>query len=78
MHDNEIRFYVAGQKATFEYPKEFTSLPDYTAHAGQVVTVVRELSADDEYEFLGDPMYRVRADDGWEGDAWGSELAPAS
>lgn len=61
----------------FDYPPEFTTLPEYTAHAGQIVTVLRALrhrGPDAEFEFEGDAMFRIRADDGWEGDAWRSEL----
>ena len=57
----------------FDYPTVFTSLPDYTAHAGQLVDVVRPLRRD-EYDFEGEAMFLVRAADGWEGQAWRSEL----
>lgn len=60
-------------KRTFHYPKEFTTLPDYSAHRGQKVEVVRPLTRD-EYDFGGEAMFLVRADDGWEGHAFRSEL----
>lgn len=60
--------------AIFNYPKEFKTLPEYTAHADQVVTIVRPLIEGEEYDDEGDPMFRIRAADGWEGDAWQSEL----
>ena len=65
---------VVGKKLTLNYPPEFVTLPEYTAHAGQQVTVVRELGAD-EYDYEGDLMVEVRADDGWVGTAYESELA---
>lgn len=61
--------------AKFNYPPEFTTLPDYTAHSGQVVEVVRVLTpAEFDDEDSEPTMYRIRAADGWEGDAWESEL----
>jgi hypothetical protein len=74
-------------RAKFHYPRELTTLPDYTAHAEQVVDVVRPLidiggtqdNLTGEYHGpLADPelpvMYLVRASDGWEGHADEGEL----
>ena len=69
----------------FDYPREFKTLPDYTAHAGQMVEVLRPAlpahrakdGQEAEYVFEGEAMFRVRADDGWEGLAWLSELKRA-
>ena len=58
----------------FAYPTEFTTLPDYSAHVGQAVEVVRPLRRGDEYDYCGDGMYLVRASDAWEGHAFYSEL----
>ncbi|KXF89773.1 hypothetical protein [Phaeobacter inhibens] len=61
----------------FDYPPEFVTLLDYTAHAGQPVTVVRPLrhrGDDAEFDFEGEAMFLVRAADGWEGQAWAGEL----
>jgi hypothetical protein len=63
-----------GSTRILDYPAEFVTLPDYTAHAGQTVTVLRELGPT-EYDFEGDRMYEVQAADGWKGDAYESELA---
>jgi hypothetical protein len=65
-----------GTKYIFRYPKQFVTLPDYTAHANQEVTVLRRLkehgpSAENE---TGVPMFKVVANDGWQGDAWADEL----
>jgi len=64
-------------KTTFEYPREFVTLPDYTAHAGQEVVVVRALTRA-EADYHDDPdlerMFKVRTADGWEGDVFESEL----
>lgn len=66
-----------GGTYTFDYPAAFVTLPGYTAHAGQRVTVVRELRDGDEYDREdGDRMYEVRAADGWIGHAWEGELVP--
>ena len=75
------------KQAVFNYPKEFVTLPDYTAHAGQTVEVLRELSqadacdvplkADGTYEpepHDVERMFRIQAADGWQGDAFLSEL----
>jgi hypothetical protein len=65
---------LVGSRVRFDYPDAFTSLPDYTAHAGQIVSVVRPLDPATEYDDQGERMYVVRADDGWEGHAFRSEL----
>lgn len=65
---------LTGKRAIFNYPAAFVTLPEYTAHSGQTVTIVRPLIAGEEYDDEGDPMYEVRADDGWTGHAWESEL----
>jgi hypothetical protein len=65
---------VVGQKYVFGYPPGFVTLPEYTKHRGHVVTVLRPLT---EAEAAGDcPMYKVRAEDGWEGAAFEDELEP--
>jgi hypothetical protein len=68
---------MIGSKAKFNYPAEFVTLPDYTAHAGQVVEVLSKYQ-DAVYDEAGgldeEAMYKVRAQDGWEGDAFESEL----
>lgn len=69
----------------FDYPEEFSSLPDYSARRGMEVTVVApapENEADviwDDPEGTGedrivDRMFIVKAADGWTGHAWESEL----
>jgi hypothetical protein len=62
-----------GKQYAFMYPKVFVTLPEYTKRAGQLVTVVRQLT-DDECDPDNQPMYLVRTEDGWEGHAWGDEL----
>lgn len=64
---------VIGERYRFAYPTAFTSLPEYSAHRGEVVTVLRELDSN-EVDPDNAPMFRVRTDDGWEGDAWPDEL----
>ena len=61
----------------FDYPNFGTpdGHPDYTAHNGQNVEVVRQLN-DDECDPECQPMYLIRASDGWEGHADRSELTP--
>lgn len=66
---------MVGSKRKFAYPAEFVTLPDYTAHSGQTVTVLRALTLD---EAEGPPeceqMYEVEAADGWHGHAFESEI----
>lgn len=69
MHSIEI-----GARYRFGYPAASLSLSGYTAHAGQPVTVIRYLNSsecDDELT-----MFKVRADDGWLGQAFDDELEP--
>lgn len=47
--------------------------PDYTAHSGQTVYVVRKLT-NKECDPECQPMYVIRASDGWEGHARLDEL----
>lgn len=64
-----------GKTYKFDYPQAFVTLPDYTAHAGQEVTVIRECEDGIDYDREdGELMFMVRATDGWEGVAWDSEL----
>ena len=65
---------IRGQRFRFDYPEVFTTLPDYTAHAGQSVKVLRRMRSPEEYDYEGDAMYEVEAADGWRGHAWRSEL----
>ena len=64
----------------FNYPAAFVTLPDYTAHAGQIVEVIRpakpvhKFPDDSEYDWETEAMFVIRASDGWEGMAWRSEL----
>jgi hypothetical protein len=64
---------MIGEKKLFTYPAAFLMYPDYRAHSGQLVTVVRQLT-DEECEPECQPMYLVRADDGWTGHVDASEL----
>lgn len=74
--DSELDLSKIGKRFTFNYPVEFVTLPEYTFRAGQVVTVIRPLTIE-EAEQQGpdmEGMWLIRADDGWEGHAWDSEL----
>ena len=69
---------VVDEQYKFDYPTVFVTLPEYTEHAGQIVTVLRQLT---ESEADGpkqecEQMYLIRADDGWEGHAFECELKP--
>lgn len=59
------------KQAVFRYPVDFVTLPEYTAHAGQVVQVVGKVPRE-PYQL--EPMFKIRALDGWEGFAFESEL----
>lgn len=65
------------ERRRFVYPEAFTSLfpslPDYTAHNGHIVTVVRQLT-DEECDPECQPVYEIKADDGWVGHAFADEL----
>lgn len=77
---------IVGARYRFDYPEEFESIDAYSAHRGQIVSVLRacteseadvildRIDAADEFVTICDRMFKVRADDGWEGDAWESEL----
>ncbi len=62
----------------FTYPNYGTPdmHPDYTAHSGQRVTIVRQLIEGKEYDAEGGPMFEVQAADGWRGHACADELSP--
>lgn len=63
------------RRARFAYPSygRPDGCPEYTAHSGQVVTVIRRLT-DAECDSECQPMFLVLADDGWEGNVFGDEL----
>lgn len=75
---------VVGQRYTFNYPEEFTSLDDYSAHRWHTVIVLGPCPPEEADVLWDDPdgtgarivdrMFKVRADDGWSGSAWESEL----
>lgn len=69
---------LIGQRYRFAYPKGFTTMPEYSAHRGQTVTVTRPLSADEAQPPIPEEgitqMYEIQADDGWVGHAWEEEL----
>lgn len=61
-----------GTHRVFTYPSYGTpdGYPQYTAHSGQIVTVLRRLSeSESDHE-----MYEIEADDGWRGHAHRDEL----
>lgn len=60
-------------KAVFLYPIEFSSLPDYNDHSGQIVKV---LGVVDNNKLIGDEeiMYHIEAEDSWRGVAYSHEL----
>ena len=63
-----------GAAYRFDYPSAFVTLPEYSAHRGQIVTVTRALT---EAEADGDevgPMFEIVAADGWVGHAFNDEL----
>ena len=62
-------------KAVFAYPEAFKTLPEYTAHAGQIVDVGKQLSASEADRGDGlERMFHITAPDGWKGHAFESEL----
>lgn len=68
---------LIGNHVVFDYPAHFESLPDYQSHRGQVVLVLRECNPSEaDGPARGcEQMYKIRAADGWEGDAWATELS---
>lgn len=62
------------KKAVFDYPPYFTTLPEYTAHAGQEVEVIRPATEKDGWSTDIEQGFLIRAADGWEGFAYVSEL----
>lgn len=73
-----------GWEYIFDYPEGFSTLPDYSAHRGSVVKVVRKMSEDEADTGIPEsaedyiPMFEIVAEDGWRGKAWGDELKPKS
>lgn len=64
-----------GKTYRFAYPTAFVTLPEYTAHRDQPVTVIRQLRHD-EADQECQPMFEVKAFDGWIGHADEDELQP--
>lgn len=62
-----------GKTFKFDYPKQFVTLPEYSAHRGQTVTVLRQLT-DEECDPEQQPMWLVAAVDGWQGHVFDDEL----
>jgi hypothetical protein len=59
-------------------PDEYHPHPDpmlwHRQHNGEIVEVLRRMRSPEEYEWLGDAMFIVRAPDGSCGEVWHSEL----
>ena len=73
-----MRAKTIGKRYYFRYPYYGTpdGHPDYTAHRGQIVTVERQLT-NKECDPECQPMWKIRASDGWTGSAHSSELKAA-
>lgn len=56
----------------FTYKAKCLHKEDYAKHSGKAVTVLKDSGIKHE----GDPLMKVKADDGWEGFAFMSELTP--
>jgi hypothetical protein len=68
---------IIGKSFRFDYPKEFVTLPEYTAHAGQLVRVTRQLTEREvDMDETLERMFEFVAPDGFVGQAFESELAP--
>lgn len=69
------------RKALFTYPTEFKTLPEHRKHSNQVVEVIRALREDEadvslEHILSGNErMFLIQAEDGWQGEAFHSELS---
>lgn len=68
-------FTLTGKTAILRYPREFKTLPDYTAHRDKPVLIGEQLSEQeaDRGEDL-ERMFHVTAEDGWKGHAFEPEL----
>ena len=62
---------IIGSRMRFAYPVAYTTLPDYSDHRDQIVTVMG-LANDCDPECA--PMFKIKADDGWTGSACREEL----
>lgn len=67
---------LVGREAQFEYPcfGYPDSHPDYTAHSGQTVKIVRQFHPPDIDPEMSEEVFEVEASDGWRGTANRSEL----
>jgi len=64
-----------GQSYRMYYPSRFATRPEYTAHNGQMVKVLRHLGEDEcDTEYT---MFQVQAEDGWIGHLYEQELIAA-
>lgn len=69
---------TVGALYVFDYPEHYVTLPDYSARRGQIVHVVRRCTrkeCDGPSEDM-EGMFVIQAADGWEGEAFTSELVP--
>ena len=66
-----------GGKYKFIYPDYGSpdSYPTYTAHSGQIVTVLRQIRMGNKESERQEAMFRVKAKDGWKGAVNESELS---
>ncbi len=64
---------MVGKKAIFNYPIEFTTLPEYSKRRGRLVTIVRQLTLE-ECDEENQPMFEIKDNEGWTGHAFNDEL----
>ncbi len=65
---------MIGKKVKFNYPEAFSEIDGHKGHSGQVVKVTAEGPDFTAHSADGDPLWAIKAADGWEGLAWESEL----
>lgn len=65
---------VEGVTAVFTYPAAFSEFKGHEKHSGQTVKIIGKAEDFEVHEADGDPLWCIRAIDGWEGVAWESEL----
>ena len=65
---------LTGKQMVFTYPKEFSETAGHAAHSGQLVTVTGKGDDFEVHTAEGDPLWNIKASDGWTGTAWASEL----
>ena len=65
---------IVNTRRKFTWDKTANIDKGYADHNGHIVLIEAEAERGVDYAYQADTLYKIKADDGWKGFAWKSEL----